>query len=98
MLFNYAAVDSTSLNVGSLCSGMEENCGRLEGMVAKLRDILEGDAADVAHPLIAQFVKDLTNYRTNLSAVRDQISKTSGSEGFMKETDSAQGARFLAIS
>ncbi|NKY59832.1 WXG100 family type VII secretion target [Nocardia flavorosea] len=98
MLFNYAGVDSTSLNVASLCGGMEENCGRLDGIVRKLNEVLGGDAAEVAHPLMRQFVSDLTNYRSNLVAVREQIDKTTGSEGFMKETDSAQGARFLAIS
>lgn len=98
MKFDYNGVDSTNLTVDNVCRGMEDNCSRIQSaMVGKLESLFSGEAASVASPLIRKFVSDLENHRSNCGQVRVQIARTSGSEGFMKQTDSAQGARFMAL-
>jgi len=97
MEVNYHGVDSTTLNVQGVLNGMETNNGHLNALVMELQGIFSGFAADVANPLMNRFKDDLAAYHGQLMQVKQAISTTSGSEGFMKETDHQQGARFMAI-
>ncbi|MEU4345500.1 hypothetical protein AB0H00_30315 [Nocardia sp. NPDC023852] len=103
MKYNYSHVDSTNLTVGTLLNGMDANAAHLQGLIKQLEAVFTGMAADVANPLMNKFraelgdAKEGTGYQGQLAQVRAKIGQTSGSEGFMRETDSAQGARFLSI-
>lgn len=103
MKFNYGHVDSTDLNVKALLDGMDANASHLHSLIKQLEAVFTGMAAEVANPLMSKFraalgdAKEGTGYQGQLQQVRTAISRTSGSEGFMRETDSAQGARFMAI-
>ncbi|WP_433202620.1 hypothetical protein ACQP1G_12595 [Nocardia sp. CA-107356] len=103
MQFNYGAVDSTSLTVQGVLHGMDANATHLSSLIKELDHVFTGFAADVAKPLMDRFRAALgdasqhTGYQGQLQDVKNAITKTSGSEGFMKETDHQQGARFLTI-
>ncbi|MEU0506992.1 hypothetical protein ACWEO2_07090 [Nocardia sp. NPDC004278] len=103
MFNDYAAVDSHSLNVKAVLHGMDTNATHLASLIKELDQVFTGFAADVAKPLMDRFKAALgdasqhTGYQGQLQQVNQAISQTTGSEGFMKETDHQQGARFLAI-
>ncbi|WP_433602267.1 hypothetical protein ACQPXH_11345 [Nocardia sp. CA-135953] len=103
MQFNYGAVDSTNLTVQGVLHGMDANAAHLNSIIKDLEHVFKGFAAEVANPLMNRFRAALgdaaqhTGYQGQLQDVKNAIAKTSGSEGFMKETDHQQGARFLSI-
>jgi len=97
MEVNYHGVDSTGLNVRAVLTGMENNTTHLGTLITQLEQIFSGDAATVALPLMNKFKTQLADYKVQLQGVETAISSTTGSEGFMKETDHQQGARFMAI-
>ncbi|MFI7667902.1 MULTISPECIES: hypothetical protein [unclassified Nocardia] len=103
MQFNYGHVDSTNLTVQGVLNGMDANAAHLTSLIKQLDSVFTGVAADVAKPLMDRFRAALgdaaqgTGYQGQLQQVKNAIHQTSGSEGFMKETDHQQGARFLSI-
>jgi len=103
MEVNYHGVDSTNLNVQAILNGMDTNATHLQSLLTQLEGVFKGFAADVATPLLNRFRTALgsaehrTGYQGQLQSVKNAIHQTSGSEGFMKETDHQQGARFMAI-
>lgn len=103
MYNDYAAVDSHSLRVQDVLKGMDTNALHLHSLIKELEGCFSGLAADVAKPLMDRFKAALgnaaegTGYQGQLMQVKNAISQTTGSEGFMRETDHQQGARFLAI-
>lgn len=103
MKFDYTGVDSTNLTVKGVLNGMDSNAAHLTSLIKELEACFTGFAAEVANPLMNRFKQALgnamegTGYQGQLNQVRTAIDQTSGSEGFMKETDHQQGARFLAI-
>lgn len=103
MQFKYGHVDSTNLNVQAVLNGMDTNATHLHSLIKQLEACFTGLAADVANPLMNKFRDALgdaaqgTGYQGQLQLVKNAIAKTSGSEGFMRETDHQQGARFLSI-
>jgi hypothetical protein len=103
MFNNYGAVDSHSLTVQGVLNGMDTNALHLSSLIKELEGCFAGLAADVAKPLMDKFKAALgdasqgTGYQGQLQQVKNAILHTSGSEGFMRETDHQQGARFLTI-
>lgn len=103
MQFNYGHVDSTNLTVQGVLNGMDSNANHLHSLIKQLEACFTGLAADVANPLLTKFRNALgdaahgTGYQGQLQQVKNAIHATSGTEGFMKETDHQQGARFLSI-
>jgi hypothetical protein len=103
MQFNYGHVDSTNLNVQAVLNGMDANATHLHSLIKQLEACFTGFAADVAKPLMDKYRAALgdaaqgTGYQGQLQQVKNAIHQTSGTEGFMKETDHQQGARFLSI-
>ena len=103
MQFKYGHVDSTNLNVQAVLNGMDTNAAHLHSLIKQLEACFTGLAAEVANPLMNKFRAALgdasqgTGYQGQLMQVKNAIAKTSGSEGFMKETDHQQGARFMSI-
>lgn len=103
MQFNYGHVDSTNLTVQGVLHGMDSNATHLTSLIKELDACFTGLAADVAKPLMDRFKAALgnaaegTGYQGQLQQVKNAIAQTSGSEGFMRETDHQQGARFLSI-
>ncbi len=103
MFNDYGAVDSHSLTVQGVLNGMDRNADHLGSLIKELEGVFNGLAADVARPLMDKFKAALgnaaegTGFQGQLQQVKNAIAQTTGSEGFLRETDHQQGARFLAI-